>query len=126
MNDCCFLPLLSHCARSHAPRSCLQHHSSSFILKLTASVYIKLGRFSLLLPSFFFLYSLYTMAFQTSMYITLFYTTVITQLAFLRSLANDTAATKWSMPRATKRRISEEDDNMIAYDVKNKYKYCIH
>lgn len=62
------------------------------------------------------------MAFQTSMYITLFYTTVITQLAFLRSLANDAAATKWSMPRATKRRISEEDDNMIAYEVKSKEK----
>ncbi|KAI7883415.1 hypothetical protein K492DRAFT_205386 [Lichtheimia hyalospora FSU 10163] len=29
---------------------------------------------------------------------------------------NDAAATKWSMPRATKRRICEEDDNTITYE----------
>lgn len=43
-------------------------------------------------------------------------------LIFLRPLANDAAATKWSMPRATKRRMGEEDEddnNMIAYEVNN-------
>lgn len=109
---------------SHAPRSCLSNTTRHLYIEIDGVCLYK--AWPILTPSslpfsFFHSLTLYTLWPSKQVGVSFFLPAVIL-LIFLRPLANDAAATtKWSMPRATKRRMGEEDEddnNMIAYEVK--------